>query len=87
MNILLYIVAGIAVTFLSVLELALLLRAILSWFMVDGLLVAAITAFTEPFILPVRLLFKKLNLFQNSPIDFSGLVTMMIVSVIALLLS
>ena len=86
MNILLYIIANIVVTFLSALELALLLRAILSWFMVDGVIVAVLTAFTEPFILPIRLLFKKLNLFQGSPFDFSGLVAMVLISLITLLL-
>lgn len=86
MNILLYIVSNVVVTFLSVLELAILLRAILSMFMADGLIVVMLEAFTEPFILPVRLLFKKLNLFQNSPIDFSGLVVMILISVITLFL-
>jgi ABC-type Na+ efflux pump permease subunit len=54
--------------------------------MADGLIVVMLEAFTEPFILPVRLLFKKLNLFQNSPIDFSGLVVMILISVITLFL-
>lgn len=86
MNILLYIVANVVVTFLSVVQFAMLLRAILSLFMADGIIVAVLNAFTEPFILPIRLLFKKLNLFQGSPLDFSGLVAMILISVITLLL-
>ena len=86
MNILLYIVANVVIIFLSVLELAMLLRAILSMFMVDGIIIAVLIAFTEPFILPIRLLFKKLNLFQGSPLDFSGLVAMVLISVITIVL-
>ena len=86
MNVLLYIVANVVVTFLSVLQLAMLARAILSMFMLDGPIVVLLDRLTEPFILPVRLLFKKLNWFQGSPFDFSGLATMMIISVIMLFL-
>ena len=86
MNILVYVVASVVVTFLSVLELAMLLRAILSLFMADGIFVVMLEAFTEPFILPIRLLFKKLNLFQNSPIDFSYFAAMVLLSIITLFL-
>ena len=86
MDILLYIFAKVVVTLLSLLQLALLARAILSMFMADGNLVAVINMITEPFILPVRMLFKKLNLFQGSPFDFSGMTTMIIISIIMLFL-
>ena len=82
MNVLLYIVANLVVTVLSVIQLAMFARAILSMFMLDGKIVVVLEMITEPFILPVRLLFKKLNLFQGSPFDFSGLTTMVLISII-----
>ena len=86
MDVLIYIFANVVLTFLSLLQLAMLARAILSMFMADGGIVTVLNMLTEPFILPVRLLFKKLNLFQGSPFDFSGMTTMIIISLVILLL-
>ena len=59
--------------FLDVLSLAMLLRAILGWFFVDGegKLMRFLYTLTEPVVLPFRKLFHKLNWFQDMPIDMA----------------
>ena len=37
---------------------------------------------SEPIIVPVRFLFYKLNLFQNTPLDISYLVTYLLLNII-----
>ena len=58
--------------FIEIISFAMMLRAILSWF-VDG--EGAFTRFlfviTEPAIMPIRKLFHKMNWFQDVPIDLS----------------
>lgn len=72
---------------LSAVQLAMLVRAVLSWFVMDeNKIVNFLYAVTEPFIVPVRLLFEKLNWFQNSPIDFSFMITYLIISIIIIIL-
>lgn len=65
-----------------------LIRAVTSWLPIDeeGVLVRFIYVCTEPFIVPVRALLEKLNLFQNIPIDISFFVTFMLMSIIQLIL-
>ena len=41
---------------------------------------------TEPFIIPVRLLMVKLNIGQNSPIDWSFFITSIILSIVTVFL-
>ena len=64
-------VKNIALALLSALDLAMLVRAVLSWIdpMADGPLAAFLYTVTEPIILPFRKLFEKLNWFAGSPID------------------
>lgn len=72
---------------LMALQLAMLLRAILSWFpMEDNKFTNFLYALTEPVIYPVRALFEKMNWFQNLPIDISFLVAYILISVISMLL-
>ena len=65
------------------------LRAILSWFIMDGggKLVDFLYAITEPFIAPVRAFLEKMNWLQGTPIDFSFMITFMIISIVSLLLT
>ena len=86
MNVLFLIVQNTVLIFLSVLEFSILARAVLSLFMAEGLIIDILHAFTEPFLLPVRKLFEKLNLFQNMPLDFSGMVVLILISVAMILL-
>jgi len=73
---------------LFVVQTAMFLRAILSWFIPDenNRLVQFLTVVTEPFIIPVRVLLQKLNLFQDTPIDVSFFITYLLLWVITLFL-
>ena len=70
------------------LEIAMLLRAILSWFPVDeeNRLVSLLYCITEPLILPVRALLEKLGWFQNFPMDMSFFFTYILLSLVSMLL-
>lgn len=72
-----YIVSLSVFLFLAVVNIAMLVRAILSWFMQGE--TSRFTVFlyviTEPLILPVRRLIDRMGWFQGSPIDFSFLIT------------
>ena len=87
MAIFLIVVKNIVVVFLTVIQLAMLVRAILSWFPMDGnRFTDFLFAITEPFIYPVRMLFDKLNWFTGLPIDVSFLATYLIISVLLFIL-
>ena len=82
------VVADVVVLLLSAVQLAMLLRAILSWFPMDSnKFVDFLYGITEPFILPIRALFEKMNWFQNLPIDIAFLVTYLLLSVLSMVLS
>ncbi|MBQ7357683.1 MAG: YggT family protein [Clostridia bacterium] len=68
-----YVLVVFVLRFLDVLSLAMLLRAILGWFFVDGegKLMRFLYTLTEPVVLPFRKLFHKLNWFQDMPIDMA----------------
>ena len=88
MDILFFLLEGVVAVFLSALELAMLLRAILSWFIMDeNKFTGFLYAITEPFIYPVRRLLEKMNWLQGSPIDFSFMITFLIISFLQILLS
>ena len=70
-------------TAFTVLETAMFLRAILSWFIMDGnRFTDVLYAFTEPVILPIRLLFEKLGWENRFPIDIPFMVTFLLLSMI-----
>ncbi|MBO5937871.1 MAG: YggT family protein [Clostridia bacterium] len=82
------VVADVVVLLLSAVQLAMLVRAILSWFPIDSnKFVDFLYGITEPFIVPIRLLFQKMNWFQNLPIDVSFMVTYLLLSVLSMLLT
>lgn len=65
-----YVLVMFVVNFLNILSLAMLLRAILSWFFAgEGKFIRFLYTLTEPVVYPFRKLFNKLNWFQDSPID------------------
>ena len=83
----LQIVSNVVVLLLMAVQLAMLLRAILSWFPMDSnRLTDFLYSITEPFIYPIRLLFERLNWFQSLPIDMSFMITYILLSVIIMLL-
>ena len=88
MYIFIEIIKRLAFVFLSVLEMAMFLRAILSWFLMGGgKLVDFLYAITEPFIAPVRAFLEKMNWLQGTPIDFSFMITFMIISMLSVFLT
>ena len=88
MSTVLTIVADVVVLLLSAVQLAMLVRAILSWFPMDSnKFVDFLYGITEPFIVPIRLLFQKMNWFQNVPIDVAFMVSYLLLSVLSMLLS
>lgn len=73
---------------LSVLQIAMLVRAIMSWFPTESnRFENFLYTITEPLIMPIRILFEKLNWFQGLPIDISFFVTYLLLSVLILILS
>ena len=87
MDILIELIRCFAVAALIGIQTAMLARAVLSWFMLDGnKFVDFLYAITEPFIYPVRRLFQKMNWLQGTPIDFSFMVTYMIISILTIFL-
>lgn len=88
MSTVLTIVADVVVLLLSAIQLAMLVRAILSWFPMDSnKFVDFLYGITEPFIVPIRLLFQKMNWFQNLPIDIAFMVSYLLLSVLSMLLT
>ena len=76
-----------AVTLLLMfIQLAMLVRAILSWFPIDNRFVDFVYAVTEPFILPIRRLFERMGWFQGLPIDISFMVSYLLITVVVMLL-
>jgi uncharacterized protein YggT (Ycf19 family) len=76
------------VLILSLFQLAMLIRAIMSWFPGDSnKFEIFLYAITEPLILPVRKLFERLNWFQELPIDISFFVTYLLLSIVLVLLA
>ena len=67
---------------------AMLLRALLSIFFMgeESKFAMILYFFTEPFIMPVRMLLQKLNLFQGSPLDVSFFLTSILLAMIQTLL-
>lgn len=69
------------------LQAAMFVRAILSWFPIeDNKFTEFLYAVTEPVVYPVRLLFEKMNWFQNLPIDVSFFVAYLLLSFLGILL-
>ena len=80
-------IKNVVIVFLTAVQFAMLARAILSWFPMDGnRLTDFLHSVTEPFIYPVRLFFHKMNWFAGMPIDISFLVTYLLLSIVLMLL-
>ena len=82
-----FVVSQAVGVFLFAVEIAMLLRAVLSWFPLEpNKFTNLLYAITEPFIYPIRWLFHRMNWFQDSPLDVPFFVTFLIISVINLFL-
>jgi uncharacterized protein YggT (Ycf19 family) len=83
-----YVIVRIVQVLLYVVDTAMLVRAILSLFMLsdDNPLSMLVFGITEPFIMPIRALFDKLGWFEGVPIDMAFLITYMIIMMASMLL-
>ena len=87
MNYALQIIANVVVLLLTAVQLAMLVRAVLSWFpMEENRFVHFLFAVTEPFIYPIRRLFERMNWFQSLPIDISFMATYLLLSIVIMIL-
>ena len=84
-----YVLVIFVLRFLDILSLAMLLRAILGWFIMDGegKFMRFLYVLTEPVVYPFRKLFYKLNWFQNSPIDVAFTFSWLFLSLIEFVLN
>ena len=84
----LFIIAKTISLLLEAVSLAMLLRMILPFFLEpeESRLYTLMFCVSEPFIAPVRMIMIKLNIGQNSPIDWSFFVTYILLSVLQMLL-
>ena len=81
-------ITDVVVLLLLGVQIAMMLRAILSWFFMDSnKFVDFLYAITEPFIVPIRLLFEKLGWFQGIPINMAFMVSYLVISIATVLLS
>lgn len=68
----LYVLVQFVLVFLDVLQIAMLIRAVMSWFIEgDNKFTGFLYVLTEPVIIPFRKLFHKMNWFQDTPVDMS----------------
>ena len=67
-----YLIAATVAAFLNVLYIAMLLEAVLSWFLPeDHMLMVALTTLTAPVVFPVRMLLSRIPAIAELPIDLS----------------
>jgi YggT family protein len=82
-----YVLVNFVIIFIDIITLAMTIRAILSWFVEgDGPFIRFLYVITEPAIMPIRKLLVKKNWLQGSPIDFSFMLTYIVLFVVQLLL-
>ncbi len=80
MDLLFYFTRQLVLLLLDVLDVAMLARALFSWFdpMREGRISAFLFMVTEPIIAPVRALCYKKNWFQRTPLDVPFLITIVL---------
>ena len=87
-QIVLEVIRGTVCVLLSAIQLAMMARAILSWFPIEpNGFTHFLDVVTEPVIYPVRKLFEKMNWFQGIPLDMAFMTTFMILSILLLFLA
>ena len=83
MHTLVLLVQRFALILIDVLDIAFLLRALMSWIdMEENVFTELVYRLTEPFIVPFRMLFAKLNWFQQIPIDMAYLSAVIAISLL-----
>ncbi len=76
-----YILAKTVSLTLSVVSIAMLVRMVLPWFVdpMENKIYYISAVMTEPFIVPVRAIMVKLDIGQNSPVDWAFSITYLII--------
>ena len=82
MTVAMYVLAKCLVIFIEILSMAMLVRAVLSWFFMgeQTKIGAFLYVVTEPVILPVRALCSRFGWFRGVPLDMPFLITMVLLS-------
>ncbi len=86
----LYVLIKFVVIFVDILWVAMLARAIMSWFVMgngESPIMNFLYVITEPLIVPVRMLCHRFGWFQGLPMDIPFLITTIILSFTSLILS
>ena len=87
MQTLLYILAASVGVLLNFLYIAMLLEAILSWFLPeDRLIMVILTTITSPVVFPVRMLLSRIPAIARLPIDLSFFVAFLLLGLVSGLL-
>lgn len=88
MHIAAVILARCVLVLLSLVQIAIFARVIMSFFTMeeDSRILVFLVLITEPVILPVRLLLARLHLFEESPFDVAMMFTFLLLSVISMIL-
>ena len=81
-----FVIKSATTLLLSFVQIAMLVRAILSWFPLDNRFVDFVYSVTEPFVYPIRRLFEKMGWFQGLPVDISFMVSYLLLTIILILL-
>ena len=85
-----YILFRFVIIFLDIILFAMLVRAVLSWFVMgDGSspLMSFLYVITEPFIIPVRAICNRFGWFRGLPLDMSFFLTTALLGLINILLT
>lgn len=84
-----YVTTLIAYYLLNAIQLVMLARAVLSWIMPDaeGGIINLLYALTEPLVGFVRKILYRLNIGAEGPIDFSFMITVLLLAIIQFFLS
>ena len=88
MRVLFYLLRSIVFYALGALQILMLVRAVMSWFMPDedNRLYLFVVSVTEPVIFPVRALLERIPAIAELPLDLSFMVTYLLLSLIQSLL-
>ncbi len=84
----LYVVVRCALLFIDIIDLAMLVRVVLSWVAMDSQskFVTFIYVVTEPVILPIRALCDKFGWFRGMPVDMPFFITAILLTILSVFL-
>lgn len=88
MNEIAYVIIRLAISLIGILQLAMFVRAILSWIpgADENRFGDFLYALTEPFIVPVRAILDRIPFFQGFPLDMSFFFTFILLSILSTIL-